>query len=97
VITVLAHAGGDDTETLLEGLAVLAILVPYALAVTLGAHKHYERGSRKGRGPVKELERENARLKRIGADQVLENQAWKEISRETGEPGPSASGGRDAS
>ena len=48
MITVFAHAGGDDTETLLEGLAVLAILVPYALAVTLGALKNYER---KGRGP----------------------------------------------
>jgi putative transposase len=30
---------------------------------------------------LKELERENARLKRIVADQVLENQALKEISR----------------
>jgi transposase-like protein len=29
---------------------------------------------------LKELERENARLKRIVADQVLENQALKEIS-----------------
>jgi transposase-like protein len=29
----------------------------------------------------KELERENAQLKRIVADQVLENQALKEISR----------------
>ena len=30
---------------------------------------------------LKELERENATLKRIVADQVLENQALKEISR----------------
>jgi transposase-like protein len=30
---------------------------------------------------LKELERENAQLKRIVADQVLENQALKEISR----------------
>ena len=30
---------------------------------------------------LKELERENARLKRIVADQVLENQALKEIAR----------------
>jgi len=30
---------------------------------------------------LKELERENARLKRIVADQVLENQALKEINR----------------
>lgn len=30
---------------------------------------------------LKELERENARLKRIVADQVLENQALKEVAR----------------
>ena len=30
---------------------------------------------------LKELERENAQLKRIVADQVLENQALKEIAR----------------
>ena len=30
---------------------------------------------------LKELERENSQLKRIVADQVLENQALKEISR----------------
>ena len=30
---------------------------------------------------LKELEAENARLKRIVADQVLENQALKEIAR----------------
>ena len=30
---------------------------------------------------LKELERENARLKRIVADQVLENQALKEIAK----------------
>jgi hypothetical protein len=30
---------------------------------------------------VKELERENQQLKRIVADQVLENQALKEIAR----------------
>ena len=30
---------------------------------------------------LKELERENARLKRIVADQLLENQALKEIAR----------------
>src|SRR3954470_6529990 len=45
---------------------------------------------------LKELERENARMKKIVADQVLENQALKEVRRETGEPGPPASGGRDA-
>lgn len=51
MITVFAHAGGDETETLLEGLAVLAILVPYALAVALGALKNYERkGRRPGQG-----------------------------------------------
>lgn len=33
-------------------------------------------------GPrMKELERENARLKRIVADQLLENQALKEIAK----------------
>ena len=31
---------------------------------------------------LKELERENAQLKRIVADQVLQDQAWKEIARE---------------
>jgi len=46
---------------------------------------------------LKELERENSQLKRIVADQVLENQALKEISRGTGRPGPPAPGGRDAS
>jgi hypothetical protein len=46
---------------------------------------------------LEELERENGRLKAIVADQALENRALKEISRETGEPSPSASGGRDAS
>ena len=30
---------------------------------------------------LKELEAENARLMRIGADQVLENQALREVSR----------------
>jgi transposase-like protein len=30
---------------------------------------------------LKELERENARLKRIVADQVLENQALKEVAK----------------
>jgi transposase-like protein len=30
---------------------------------------------------LKELERENARLKRIVADQALENQALKEVAR----------------
>ena len=30
---------------------------------------------------LKELERENARLKRIVADQVLENRAMKEVAR----------------
>ena len=30
---------------------------------------------------LKELERENARLKRIVADQLLENQALKEVAR----------------
>ena len=45
---------------------------------------------------LKELERENQQLKRIVADQVLENQALKEIAREIGRPGPSAPGGRDA-
>ncbi len=45
---------------------------------------------------LKELERENTRLKAIVADQALECQALKEVARETGEPGPSAGGGRDA-
>ena len=40
---------------------------------------------------LKELERENRQLKAIVADQALENRALKEISGETGEPGPSAS------
>ena len=30
---------------------------------------------------LKELERENARLKRIVADQVLENEALKEVAK----------------
>ena len=46
---------------------------------------------------LKELERENGRLKAIVADQALENRALKEISRETGRPSPQAPGGRDAS
>jgi putative transposase len=47
---------------------------------------------------LKGLERENRRLKAIVADQALENRALKEISPgETGEPSPSASGGRDGS
>src|SRR5271165_603883 len=45
---------------------------------------------------LKELEAENARLKRIVADQVLENQAQKEIARGTGEPVASAPGGLHA-
>ena len=30
---------------------------------------------------LKELEKENSRLKRIVADQVLEIEAWKEVGR----------------
>ncbi len=45
---------------------------------------------------LKELEAENARLKRIVADQVLEVAALKEVGRETGEPVASAPGGSDA-
>jgi putative transposase len=45
---------------------------------------------------LKELERENRQLKAIVADQALENRALKEIAKETGEPSPSAPGGRDA-
>ena len=45
---------------------------------------------------LKELEAENQRLKRIVADQVLENQALKEVAGEIGEPAAPAPGGRDA-
>jgi putative transposase len=45
---------------------------------------------------LKELEAENVRLKRIVADQVLENQALKEIAGETGEPLAPAPGGLHA-
>jgi hypothetical protein len=45
---------------------------------------------------LKELEVENARLKRIVADQVLEVAALKEISTGTGEPVAPAPGGLDA-
>src|SRR4051812_34562318 len=44
----------------------------------------------------RELERENARLKRIVADQALETQALKAINRGTSEPGPPAPRGLDA-
>ena len=44
---------------------------------------------------LRELERENTRLKAIVADQALENRALKEVVKGTGEPGPPASGGRD--
>ena len=46
---------------------------------------------------LKELERENGWLKAIVADQALEVRALREISGETGRPGPSAPGGRDGS
>src|SRR6266516_2818585 len=39
---------------------------------------------------LKELETENARLKRIVADKELQIQALKKLGRETGEPGPPA-------
>src|SRR5215211_1222083 len=39
---------------------------------------------------LKELEGENARLKRIVADKELQIQALKELGGETGEPGPPA-------
>ncbi|MDX6705762.1 MAG: putative transposase [Solirubrobacteraceae bacterium] len=45
---------------------------------------------------LKELEAENARLKRIVADQVLEVAALKEISKEIGELVASAPSGPDA-
>ena len=45
---------------------------------------------------LKELEAENARLKRIVADQVLENQALREVNREIGEPAAPTTGGPDA-
>src|SRR4051812_30684420 len=44
---------------------------------------------------LRELERENARLKRIVAEQALETQALKEIARGTGEPSPPAPSGPD--
>jgi hypothetical protein len=44
---------------------------------------------------LKELERENAKLKRIVADQLLENEALKESRRETGEPVAQAPGRGD--
>jgi transposase-like protein len=44
---------------------------------------------------LKELERENGRLKRIVADQALNIDALKEVAKGTGRPGPPASGGRD--
>ncbi len=46
---------------------------------------------------LKELERENATLKRIVADKELEVVALKEIGKGTGRPSRSARGGRDAS
>ncbi len=45
---------------------------------------------------LKELEVENARLKRIVADQSLEVAALKEIARGIGEPAASTPGGPDA-
>ena len=45
---------------------------------------------------LKELERENARLKRIVADQALDIDALREVAKETFEPGTSARCGRDA-
>jgi len=42
---------------------------------------------------LKKLEAENARLQRIAADQVLENQALREVSRGIGEPAAPAPGG----
>jgi hypothetical protein len=44
---------------------------------------------------LRELERENGRLKQVVAEQALDIQALKEISRETSEPGAQAPCGRD--
>ena len=46
---------------------------------------------------LKELERENTRLKTIVADQALSARRCGRSRRETSEPSPSAPGGRDAS
>ena len=45
---------------------------------------------------LKELERENALLKRVVADQLLENQLCGRSRRETGEPVAQTPGGHDA-
>jgi|SRR5579875_2708875 putative transposase len=45
---------------------------------------------------LKELERENVRLKKIVADKELEIAALRELSRETGEPVAATPGGPDA-
>src|SRR5829696_3723825 len=42
---------------------------------------------------LRELERENARLKRIVADQALQAQALKELAKRTSEPSPPAPSG----
>ncbi len=44
---------------------------------------------------LKELERENTRLKAIVADKELEVVALREVAKGTGEPSPPAPGGRD--
>ena len=43
---------------------------------------------------LKDLESENARLKKIVADQAVDISILKEMSRETSEPGPEESGRR---
>src|SRR5437660_12743590 len=42
---------------------------------------------------MKELERENARLKKIVAQQAMDIDALKDLNRKTGEPGGQATGG----
>src|SRR2546430_13507934 len=44
---------------------------------------------------LKELERENLKLKRIVADKELAIDALKEVAKETGEPDPALPGGLD--
>ncbi len=43
---------------------------------------------------LKELERENTRLKKIVADQALDIDMLKEVNRETSDPGPPPAGRR---
>ena len=42
---------------------------------------------------LKELERENARLKQLVAEQTLDNSILREVASETSEPGETTSGG----